>query len=209
MPIRLASALAVVVLCSYDINIIDATTPPEWQQWVSDFGHDTFQYPGWITQQMSDCECKRSINGVVCFEKGKRVEKTDFTFCVAKDYLLKRMPKFDQHYLPPAVTVDGASMFDDNIAFALMANKACFPLSDDPHLTTPCVSQAAPYSSKVPLAIKLAYVLPYASFHEPRNNWRPLFFSKCVNPHLCWSMLTVYPHVVYHLTQTLAVGDFI
>jgi len=39
-------------------------------------------------------------------------------------YLLPRMPKFDQQYLPPSVTVDGASMFDDNIAFALMANNA-------------------------------------------------------------------------------------
>ena len=39
-------------------------------------------------------------------------EDSELTFCTAKDYLLKRMPKFDQGYLPPAVTVDGASMFD-------------------------------------------------------------------------------------------------
>ena len=55
-----------------------------------------------------------------------------------------------RHYLPPAVTVQGASMLDDNIAFALLADAA------------------APFSKNLPLELRLAYVLPYASFHEPR-----------------------------------------
>ena len=31
------------------------------------------------------------------------------------------MPDFDKVYMPPSVSVDGDSMFDDQIAFALMA----------------------------------------------------------------------------------------
>ena len=54
-------------------------------------------------------------------------------------------------------------MLDDNIAFALLADAA------------------APFSKNLPLSLRLAYVLPYSSFHEPRNNWRPLFFSKYFN----------------------------
>ena len=33
-------------------------------------------------------------------------------------------------------------------------------------------------SPSVPLAMKLAYVLPYAAYHESRQNWRPLLFAK-------------------------------
>ena len=51
-------------------------------------------------------------------------------------------------------------MFEDNIAFALMADNA------------------STFSQPVPLAVKLSYGLPYASYHESRVNWRPLFFAK-------------------------------
>ena len=44
-------------------------------------------------------------------------------FCLAKAWLVDHMPEWDKHYLPPSVSVTGASMFDDNIAFALMAQK--------------------------------------------------------------------------------------
>ena len=70
------------------------------------------------------------------------------------------MPEFDKYFMPPSVTVSGQSMFDDNIAFALMADNA------------------SAYSAKIPLSVKLAYGLPYASYHESRVNWRPLFFAK-------------------------------
>jgi hypothetical protein len=70
------------------------------------------------------------------------------------------MPEFDKYYMPPSVSVEGGSMFDDNIAFALMADNA------------------SAYAAKLPLAVKLAYGLPYASYHESRTNWRPLFFAK-------------------------------
>ena len=47
------------------------------------------------------------------------------TFCVAKQWLLSHMPEFDKHFMPPSVTVgSGQSMFDDNIAFTLMAVNA-------------------------------------------------------------------------------------
>ena len=76
---------------------------------------------------MSECHCRRNGKGVLCLEAGQPVKVSkakSLTFCVAKAYLLPRMPHFDQYYLPPSVTVDGSSMFDDNIAFALMANNA-------------------------------------------------------------------------------------
>ena len=47
------------------------------------------------------------------------------TFCVAKQWLLSHMPEFDKHFMPPSVSVgSGQSMFDDNIAFTLMAVNA-------------------------------------------------------------------------------------
>jgi hypothetical protein len=55
-------------------------------------------------------------------------------------------------------------MFDDNIAFALMADKA------------------AKWSDNLPLSKKLTFILPYATFHESRVNWRPLMFSKFFGP---------------------------
>jgi len=54
-------------------------------------------------------------------------------------------------------------MFDDNIAFALMADNA------------------SEFSQTLPLGVKLSYGLPYASYHEARVNWRPLFFAKFFN----------------------------
>lgn len=103
-----------------------------------------------------------------CLEGGKVVDwrqhvrggERSLTYCVAKTWLLEHMPAFDLHFLPGAVAVNSTSMLDDVIAFALMADKA------------------ARWSTSVPLATKLAYVLPYASYHESRQNWRPLFFAK-------------------------------
>ena len=73
-------------------------------------------------------------------------------------------PQFDMRYLPASVTVQGTSMFDDNIAFAMMADNA------------------TSFASSIPLGVRLAYTLPYSSFYEPRNNWRPLFFAKVLFP---------------------------
>eukprot|EP00658_Telonema_sp_P-2_P054525 TRINITY_DN4337_c0_g1_i2.p1 TRINITY_DN4337_c0_g1~~TRINITY_DN4337_c0_g1_i2.p1 ORF type:complete len:302 (-),score=44.74 TRINITY_DN4337_c0_g1_i2:303-1208(-) len=70
------------------------------------------------------------------------------------------MPEFDRHFLPPSVSIDGSSMLDDTIAFTLMS------------------MNASQWSKSLPLALRLSYVLPYASYHETRSNWRPLFFAK-------------------------------
>lgn len=146
------------------LTVVSAAKPPPWRSWISEFGHDVFTYPDWITDQMAACVCSRDAAGSFsCKEADAPIKPTELTFCVAKQYLLQRMPSFDQHYLPPAVTVHGKNMLDDNIAFALMANNA------------------SAFSRKLPLPLRLAYVLPYSSFHEPRNNWRPLFFSKFYN----------------------------
>jgi len=82
------------------------------------------------------------------------------SFCDSKAWLLDHMPTFDLHFLPGSVAVNGTSMLDDNIAFVLMADRA------------------APWSASIPMEIKFSYLLPYASYHESRQNWRPLFFAK-------------------------------
>jgi len=62
--------------------------------------------------------------------------------------------------MPPSVSIDGGSMFDDNIAFAMMADAS------------------NTWSQDIPLNIRLSYILPYATYQESRQNWRPLFFAK-------------------------------
>jgi hypothetical protein len=127
----------------------------QWKSWLHNFGHDDYQYPSWIIEEMDGCEC--SPKSLRCFSP--QPKKTDLlTFCEAKEWLLSHMPSFDLHYLPPSVWVRGGSMFDDNIAFSLMALKSI--------------------SWRIPKEIQLSYILPYATIHESRVNWRPLLFAK-------------------------------
>jgi transglutaminase-like putative cysteine protease len=70
------------------------------------------------------------------------------------------MPEFDLYFLPPSVSVTADSMLDDTVAFSLM------------------VAEAAPWAASVPLSTFFHYVLPYASYHESRVNWRPSFFGR-------------------------------
>ncbi len=109
-------------------------SPPDWKSWLSGFGHDTFQYPQWVKDEMNNCTCIFSGTHVLpiasCHTGALMVPKqmvpVDWRladvmdYCTAKAWLLAHMPPFDQQYLPPSVSVDGRSMFDDNIAFALM-----------------------------------------------------------------------------------------
>ena len=46
------------------------------------------------------------------------------SYCVGRAWLLEHMPAFDTHFLPPSVTINASSMLDDQIAFALMAERA-------------------------------------------------------------------------------------
>jgi len=133
-----------------------------WSMWLEGFGHDIYRYPEWILQQKESCYCEAfgaQNNRIICSSSIIK-EPSDLTWCVAKQFLLDNMPEFDKAYMPPSVSVDGDSMFDDNIAFTLMADAS------------------NSWSSSVPLPVRLAYVLPYASYHESRQNWRPLFFAK-------------------------------
>ena len=146
--------------------------PPEWLTWLDRFGHDVYQYPQWVQDQISSCKCTPVTGGayttVACTDNGAKVDWRDssskLTYCLAKSWLISHMPEWDKHFLPPSVSVAGASMFDDNIAFALMADKA------------------AKWSDNLPLSKKLTFILPYATFHESRVNWRPLMFSKFFGP---------------------------
>eukprot|EP00935_MAST-01C_sp_MAST-1C-sp1_P002283 g2283.t1 len=168
----------------------------EFQAWLQSFGHDDFEYPEWVADQKHSCNCTGILSTPECYETTATGDvsqvdwrgATELTWCVAKQWLLEHMPSFDkvseiqahcvahtiyflddfchQYFLPPSVTITGASMFDDNIAFALMA--------DDATKST--------YGANIPLAHKLAYVLPYATYHESRVNWRPLFFAKYFKP---------------------------
>lgn len=136
----------------------------DWQDWISDFGHDTYQYPEWIKEQRSRCQCQHTDTSSTCTDHDQNEIEEEIeeklTWCTAKQYLLDHMPAFDKNFMPPSVSVDGDSMFDDQIAFALMANNA------------------SKFSSQIPLAIRMPYILPYAAYHEARVNWRPLFFAK-------------------------------
>lgn len=154
--------------------MVNAAAP--WLAWISTLGHDVYSYPAWISAQQLTCTCKvdgpfDARRSVRCFDKDVPVswrsaiqsQKNELDFCVCKAWLLEHMPAFDLHFLPNGVAVNATSMLDDVIAFALMADAA------------------AAYSPTIPLAYKLAYVLPYAGYHESRQNWRPLFFAKFFN----------------------------
>ena len=137
----------------------------EWLPWIDNLGHDNYSYPSWISDQIMECHCAQTKAGIACIrtEDRTRVDwrKADkLSFCTSKAWLLDHMPAFDLHFLPGSVSVNGTSMLDDTIAFALMADRA------------------APWSPSIPIEAKFAYLLPYAGYHESRQNWRPLFFAK-------------------------------
>jgi hypothetical protein len=52
-------------------------------------------------------------------------------------------------------------MLEDNIIVGLMALRA-----------------GSAWTTALPVGLQLAYVFPYASFHEARSNWRPMMFAK-------------------------------
>lgn len=142
-----------------------------WREWIKGFGVDAWQYPGWVADQAKACNCEvRDYSPpikVECssYEGGKwgsvQFHSTSpLSFCVLKQWLLDHMPEFDKNYLPPSVSVNGNSSLDDTVAFTLMADNS------------------SAFSSNLPLQIKLRYLLPYASYHEARTNWRPLMFAK-------------------------------
>ena len=141
--------------------------------WLKHFGHDTYAYPLWVQQQQLACECTALPGGTAaCHSAGALIDwraaarasvvGAPLTWCLARAWMLDHMPEFDKRFLPPSITVNGSSMLDDQLAFAVMADAA------------------AGWAETVPLAAKLAYILPYATTHESRQNWRPLFFAKYV-----------------------------
>lgn len=138
----------------------------QWKDWLKEFGHDSFRYPGWIREQMQGCSCHLADEvQVICLERlsGERFPQAtpkELSWCSARQYLLSHMPSFDLQFLPGAVSVEGTSMLDDNLAFALMAWNA---------------SSLWP---RPPMEVVYPYFLPYASYHEARTNWRPPFFAK-------------------------------
>ena len=49
--------------------ICEAT--PAWQEWISKFGHDVYEYPPWIADQMVECKCSRTDKGSFsCLDAG-------------------------------------------------------------------------------------------------------------------------------------------
>lgn len=143
-----------------------ADSPP-FVAWLERFGRDDFTFPDWIEAQQATCLCTAGEQPR-CTSSVPESNSSQLTFCGAKDWLLQHMPDFDLNYLPPSVSVTGLSMLDDTAAFATMAD----------NLT----------SFDIDLELKLAYLLPYAAYHEARTNWRPLLFAKHVN--LTWGATT-------------------
>ena len=132
-------------------------TPPAWKTWLEGLGHDIYRYPQWIMDQKNNCTCVHEQCNVAT---SALAPDAPLTFCAAKQFLLLHMPEHDKTFMPPSVSIDGGSMFDDNIAFAMMADAS------------------NTWSQDIPLPIRLSYVLPYATYQESRQNWRPLFFAK-------------------------------
>ena len=143
---------------------LTAVCTANYTEWLHEFGHDTFQYPDFITEQMRRCVCttESTSSKTICLEDGVKPSSDRLTFCLAKQFLASHMPEFDKNFLPPSVSVAYGSMLDDNIAFSLMAYNS------------------SRFAARVPLALWLHYVLPYATYHESRVNWRPLFFAKYI-----------------------------
>ena len=152
---------------------------PAYLDWIANLGHDTYSYPWWITKQQLACSCRAAPipSRAICTSDGAQVDwRADvlrgdgsLTFCSSKAWLLEHMPEFDLHYLPGSVTVNATSMLEDVVAFALMADRA------------------APFSATIPLATKLAYLLPYASYHESSalRLRRPLARTPTPSPPRC------------------------
>ena len=126
----------------------------DWRSWLDGFGHDIYRYPPWIVEQIQNCSLPHYSSLT------ELQQDAPLTYCAAKQYLLDHMPEHDKLFMPPSVSIDGGSMFDDNIAFAMMADRV------------------NTWSNNIPLSVRMAYTLPYASYQESRQNWRPLFFAK-------------------------------
>lgn len=161
------STIALTALAAFTLTV--GTAPPtlaketidgettDWQAWIQGFGHDVYRYPAWILEQKNNCTCPGGQCNIL---QAQLQSDAPMTFCAAKQFLLDHMPEHDKQFMPPSVSIDGGSMFDDNIAFALMADKA------------------NTWSRDIDLNIRLSYTLPYATYQESRQNWRPLFFAK-------------------------------
>ena len=132
-----------------------------WLTWIAGLGHDTYAYPSWISEQQTRCVCKvdgplddrRTVqchdgDALVSWRIAVEGSSNALSYCLCKEWLLEHMPSFDLHFLPNGISVNSTSMLDDVIAFALMADAA------------------AAFSPTIPLAMKLAYGLPYAGYHE-------------------------------------------
>ena len=172
--LAMRAALTLLATCLTSTRSTGAApNASEWPSWIDHLGHDVYSYPLWISAQQQNCTCDVSLVagdrvvectsavGLVDWRREARTTLSNsLTYCTAKAWLLEHMPEFDLHFLPNGVAVNSSSMLDDVIAFALMADAA------------------APWAPNIPLAIKLAYVLPYGAYHESRQNWRPLFFAK-------------------------------
>jgi hypothetical protein len=164
-----------VVVIGFGLGLAGAARPAgpaDWPRWIERLGHDNYTFPDWIQTAMRACKCsfaeqqpvalgeERARLAVRCTASGERVSwRADLraagpggagalSYCSSKLWLLEHMPAFDLHFLPGSIAVNVTSMLDDNVAFALMADRA------------------AAWSSTIPLATKLSYLLPYASYHE-------------------------------------------
>ena len=61
--------------------------------------------------------------------------------------------------------------------------------------------KAARFSENLPLSKKLNFILPYATFHESRVNWRPLMFSKFFGCVSARPSLRITPSCVSRVTS--------
>ena len=70
-------------------------------EWLHNFGHDTYQYPAFITEQMQRCVCTTDSTSskTTCLEDGVAPSSDHLTFCLAKQFLAGHMPELDKNVL--------------------------------------------------------------------------------------------------------------
>ena len=43
---------------SIPAHVVSSLSAADWQAWLTHFGHDTYQYPAWVTAQIHECKCE-------------------------------------------------------------------------------------------------------------------------------------------------------
>ncbi len=82
---------------AHNTNVTDQnSTGADWLDWLYRFGHDDYEFPSWINEQIDRCRCdaipitrvgdpiKILCNETLSTQQRRAMKEDDITFCVAK-----------------------------------------------------------------------------------------------------------------------------